>query len=339
MSYPRYDISSIKRLLPLIGVLAVSGLFFWYSLNRPHFIEVQSFLMDTIVNIKVEDRNGEAIANEAIKLMQDIQDKVDPNISTSELSRINISSGSGLVSVSKETLDMIKDAKEMARLSDGAFDISIGAVTREWGFIDGNYRLPDKKDIEKNLGLVDYKLIEIDDSKVGLARRGMYLDLGGIAKGYAVDYVYNFLESRNVKRAIIDAGGTIKTIGLPPDKRGWRIGIRDPRDPKRVIGVLYLSPGLAVSTSGDYERYFIKNGIRYHHILDPKTGYPVYQCRSVTIVSDSATKADALSTAIFVLGPSDGLKLAERLNVGAVIVDEKNNIIVSENLKGRFFSE
>ncbi|MGB9681754.1 MAG: FAD:protein FMN transferase [bacterium] len=295
--------------------------------------------MDTIISVRVEDRNGESIGSEALKLMQAIQEKIDLNLSTSELSRVNASSGIGLVSVSKETLDMIKESKEIARLSDGAFDISIGAVTKEWGFIDGNYRLPDKKDIERNLELVDYRLIKIDDSRVGLAKRGMCLDLGGIAKGYAVDCMYDFLKSRGVKRAIIDAGGTIKTIGPPLDKRGWKIGIRDPRDSKRVVGVLYLEPGLAVATSGDYERYFIKNGIRYHHILDPKTGYPVYKCRSVTIVSRSATEADALSTAIFVLGPQEGLRLAERLNVGVVIVDKNGDVIVSKNLKGRFFGE
>jgi thiamine biosynthesis lipoprotein len=295
--------------------------------------------MDTIINIKVEDKNGEILANEGIKLMQAIQEKVDCNSSTSEIYKINVSAGLKPIKVSKETLDLIKEAINIAKLSDGAFDISIGAITKEWGFIDGNYRLPEKKDIAKSLRLVDYNLIKINDDKVELSKSGMYLDLGGIAKGYAVDYVYNFLKSHNVKRAIIDAGGTIKTLGSPLDKRGWKIGVKDPEDSKKVIGALYLEPGLAVATSGDYERYFIKDGVKYHHILDPKTGYPVYHCKSVTVVSNSATLADALSTAIFVLGQEKGMKLAEKLGVGIIIVDGKDNIIVSKSLEGRFLNE
>jgi len=339
VSYTRYDISNIKRFAPLVGILVILILFFEYSSTRPHLVEVTSFLMDTVVNIKVEDKSGETLANEGIKLMQAIQEKSDCNLPTSEIYKVNASAGLSLVKISKETLDIIKEAINIAKLSDGAFDISIGAVTKEWGFTDGKYRLPKKKDIVKILRLVDYNLIKIRDNTVELSKRGMYLDLGGIAKGYAVDYVYDFLSSHNVKRAIIDAGGTIKTLGRPLDKRGWKIGVRDPKDSKGVIGILYLEPGLAVATSGDYERYFVKDGIKYHHILDPKTGYPVYHCRSVTVVSNRATMADALSTAIFVLGPRDGIKLAEKLNVGVVIVDEKDNIIVSKSLEGRFFNE
>lgn len=291
--------------------------------------------MDTLVSIEIKaPKGGESIANEGIKIFQDLQYKFDVNQDESEISKINNYSGLKSATVSGDTLNIIRKALEISKISDGAFDITIGAVTREWGFIDGRYRLPEDRKIKNLLNLVDYRGIFISDSEVKLKKRGMFIDLGAIAKGYAVDKVYEFLKTKGIKEAIINAGGTIKTIGS--NKKVWKIGIKDPTGKKEVIGILNLESGLAVATSGDYERYFIKDGVKYHHILDPRTGYPANLCRGVTVVSYSATEADALSTAIFVLGPESGLELAKRINAGTIIIDKNNNIIVSDNLKGKF---
>lgn len=290
--------------------------------------------MDTIISIEIKgSKNSASIVNEGMKIFQDLQYKFDLNSQSSDVSRINLSSGIGPVEVSNDTLEIVKRSIDFSKISNGAFDITIGAVTKIWGFTDGNYRLSDDKEIKKAVKLVDYKSIDISDSKVELKKKGMAIDLGAIAKGYGVDKVYDFLISKGIREAIIDAGGTIRTIG---DRKKWRIGIKDPSGKRDVIGILNLDSGLAVSTSGDYERYFIRDGKRYHHILDPKTGYPANYCRSVTVVSDSAAKSDALSTAIFVLGPESGLELAKKLSVGVVIIDKDDNIFISDNLKKSF---
>jgi len=323
-------------LVVIVGVLIVLVLFWRYSELSHSITKVTAFLMDTLVTIEIEDNvRLELVANEGIGIMQDLQNKFDVNASSSDIAKINASSGTSPVEVSGDTLELLKEAIRISRLTRGAFDITIGALTKEWGFTDGNYRVPSEKEIKDRLRLVDYNSIKIYDSKVELSKKGMFLDLGGIAKGYAVDKVYEFLKNKGVKRAIINAGGTIKTIEREP-KRVWKIGIKDPTGSKDIIGVLYLDSGWAVATSGDYERYFIKDGVRYHHLLDPKTGYPSRHCRSVTVVSKRAVEADALSTAIFVLGPREGLALAERLGLGVVIVDSEGNILVSDSLKERF---
>lgn len=335
MSRTCYASSCLKRYLLLIaGILVVFLLFYRYVTIRDYRFKVTSFLMDTIVSIEIRgSKDGEHIANEGMKIFQTLQYKFDPNLESSDVSKINLSSGMGAVEVSDDTLEIIKKAIDLSTISGGAFDITIGALTKIWGFTSGNYRLPDDGEIKKSIKLVDYKSINIFDSKIELRRKGMAIDLGAIAKGYAVDKVYDFLKSKGVREAIIDAGGEIRTIG---DRKKWRIGIKDPTNRREVIGILELDSGLAVATSGDYERYFIRNGKRYHHILDPHTGYPASYCRSVTVVSDSATKSDALSTAIFVLGAKKGLELAERLKIGVVIIDSDNNIFVSDNLKKNF---
>lgn len=307
-----------------------------YTVLFPKIAKVTAFLMDTLVSIEIEDTDkNDLIADEGIEIMQALQNKFDVNISSSDIAKINISAGVSPVESSEDVLELLKESIRISELTGGAFDITIGALTKEWGFTDGNYRVPNDREIKDKLKLVNYKNIKIYDSKVELVKKGMFLDLGGIAKGYAVDKVYEFLKNRGVKRAIINAGGTIRTVEKDP-KKVWRIGVKDPTGNKDILGVLYLNSSLAVATSGDYERYFVKDGIKYHHLLDPKTGYPSRLCKSVTVVSRNAVEADALSTAIFVLGPKEGLSLAEELGIGVVIVDSKGDVFVSDNLKDRF---
>jgi len=187
--------------------------------------------------------------------------------------------------------------------------------------------------------LVDYGLITMAEGRrIGLVRSGMAIDLGGVAKGYAVDRALAVLRERGITSGLVDAGGDIRVLGTKSADTPWRIGIQHPRDGNALIALVEIDSG-SVATSGDYERYFMKDGRRYHHILDPQTGWPCSACMSVTIVADLAIEADVLATAVFVLGPEEGMRLLDRLpGVGGIIfydVEGRTERVLSGWLKDR----
>ncbi|UCD84069.1 MAG: FAD:protein FMN transferase [Deltaproteobacteria bacterium] len=251
----------------------------------------------------------------------------------SELSRINQNSGKKAVKVSQEMLGVIIRSIHFSEISRGAFDISWAALAGLWDF-DRKKSIPPKEKINNALKLVDYRNIAVDrkNSTVFLQVEGMRIGLGGIAKGYAVDRAIQVLQQEGIQDAIVNAGGDLRVIG-EKDGQPWRVGIQDPREKDKLLGVLEITD-TSFASSGDYERYFIKDGVRYHHILNPKTGFPAQGCRSVTIICPSALEADALATAVFVLGPAAGLKLIEDLaGVETLIIDHEGKIIMSEGMK------
>lgn len=274
------------------------------------------FMMDTYVTIKAWPAKGvdpeKAIAR-ALEEMSKVDRLMSVTREGSDVWRINHEAGKGAVAVSDDTFIVVGKALEFARMSQGRFDITVGPLVKLWGFYDRNFAVPSEDRLRDALGKVDFHKVEIDPQAktVRLAEPGMALDLGGIAKGYAVDLGAKALREAGVKRAVIDAGGNLYTIGERPGGGPWRIGIRHPRATSETIGPrVALSDG-AVATSGDYERYFEEGGVRYHHILDPKTGYPGRKAISVTVVAKSAAAADALSTVLFLLGPDDGQRFLE----------------------------
>jgi thiamine biosynthesis lipoprotein len=201
--------------------------------------------------------------------------------------------------------------------------------------------VPDKDELARARALVDYRSVVLDRAgmTVFLLKEGMGLDLGAIAKGYATDRAAAVLRSRGVMSALIDAGGNVYALGRKPTglRRGeqWTIGVQHPRRPDEYLATIGLEDETAV-TSGDYQRYFEVNGVRYHHLLDPATGYPARGFVSVTIVSESSTEADAMSTSVFVLGPERGIEfLAKTPHLGAVLVNESGSVTVTDNLKSR----
>ncbi len=237
------------------------------------------------------------------------------------------------VKVSPELFEVVSKAVKVSRLSDGAFDITVGTLGRVWDFEKG--RVPERKELEALLPLVDYRKIELipGRSAIRLERKGMSLTLGGIAKGYIVDRAMEVLRSEGIGDALINAGGDIRVMGK--GKR-WRIGIQHPRKRNGLLGIIELSNG-AVATSGDYERFFIKDGVRYHHILDPRTGMPARGVESVTILAPEAWYADALATAVFVLGRQRGMRLIEGLKgVEGMVVDERGRVWMSPGFKKLF---
>jgi thiamine biosynthesis lipoprotein len=264
---------------------------------------------------------------------------------TSEVSRINALAGSGdVVLVSPETFEVLDRALWVARASGGAFDITIGAFKGLWKFDEDNDgSLPRRRDVLARLPLVDYRGLVLDPGRHGarLARRGQSITLGGIAKGLIVDRAVAKLRESGLTDFLVQAGGDMYAAGRHGD-RPWRVGIQDPRaggsqtrSADTSFALLELENG-AFNTSGDYERFVIQNAKRYHHIIDPHTGYPVTHTRSVTVLAPTSFLADTLDTAVFVLGPEKGMQLiASQPGVEAVIVDAQNRVHVSPGLEGR----
>ena len=256
----------------------------------------------------------------------------------SDVSRLNAAAGRQAVAVSPETLEVLAAAAEASASTGGKFDITFGALSDVWKFDhDQDNTVPDRKAIEARLPLVDYTAVQIDRAAgtAFITKPGARVHLGGIGKGYAVDRATSLLRERGLTDFLIQAGGDIYVSGLN-DGRPWQLGISDPRGTGgRAFATVELS-NATLSTSGDYERAFMKDGKRYHHLLDPDRGEPARGCRSVTIVAARAMLADALSTGVFILGPADGMALIEKLpGVEAVIVSAANEVLISSGLRGK----
>lgn len=257
----------------------------------------------------------------------------------SEVSRINAAAGKEPVAVSDETLAVIQESLRTSAISDGTFDITFETLHGLWKFDeDLDPHPPADKDIKARLPFLGASKVKVDAAKktVMLTHPKTRIGLGGIAKGYAVDRAAKVLEDAGLTSFFVQAGGDLFARGKKPDGADWQAGIRDPRGPEsKYFAKLSLSDH-AFSTAGDYERSYVVGGKRYHHILDPRTGYPATACRSVTIWAPTAFLADAIDDAVFILGPKKGLELVESVDgVGAVVVDAKNNLWVSKRLQGK----
>jgi thiamine biosynthesis lipoprotein len=257
----------------------------------------------------------------------------------SEISRINAAAGKAPVAVGEETFAVVKESVHASEISEGTFDITFETLHGLWKFDeDLDPRPPAEKDLKERLAFVGYKNIVLDDAKrsVMLAKDKTRIGLGGIAKGYAVDKAVKVLERAGLGSFFVQAGGDLFARGKKPDGKDWQAGIRDPRGPAQSFFAMLSLSDHAFSTAGDYERSYITNGKRYHHILDPRTGQPATACRSVTVWAPTALVADEIDDAVFILGPKKGLELVESLDgVGAVIVDAANNVWVSKRLEGK----
>ena len=256
----------------------------------------------------------------------------------SDVVAINKAAGVQPVKVSEETINILKEAEKVSQRTSGKFDVSFGALSGLWRFDhDQDNKIPDPKIVKERLSLIDYESIAIDDKArtVKLEKKGMRLHLGGIGKGYAVDRAVSILRNNGVKNFMMQAGGDLYVAGSR-GPRAWRVGVRDPRGlPTDYFAATEVTDA-TFSTSGDYERYFVKDGVRYHHIIDPDTGEPARKCRSVTVMAPHAITADTLSTAIFLVGPEEGLKIIEETpGAAAIIVDDKNKVHISRRLENK----
>jgi thiamine biosynthesis lipoprotein len=254
----------------------------------------------------------------------------------SELSHVNATAGRQPVQVSRETLELVVRSLDMALLTHGGFNIALGPAIDAWSVTD-RQRIPDDEELQRLRSLVDWTSIQLNKEArtIYLPREGMRIDVGGIGKGYAADRAVEEMKRAGAAGGSVALSGDIKTFGLLPDRKGFPVGIRHPRKEGALIAMIDLKDE-AISTAGDYERFFERDGVRYHHILDPQTLRPARTCQSVTVIAKEGTMADGLDTGIFVLGPEQGMALVERLpNVEAVIIDHEGTMTVSSGLRDR----
>ncbi len=294
------------------------------------------------INLWLDPGHSAAEAGEAMQAAFDEIARLETVMSewqpTSEVSRLNAAAGGEALVVSPELFRVLERSVEVSRISDGAFDISFHGVGQLWSFKPGA-RPPSPEDIAAKLPLVGWRAIELDPAtrKARLAKPGMMVGLGAIAKGYAVDQASELLRARGFVNHVVEGGGDTYVSGTKGGKP-WMVGIQDP-DRKGVIGAL-PSSDISVVTSGDYERFFEFEGKRYAHILDPRTGYPVEEsksCKSVTAVAPNATDADALTTAIAVMGPVEGMRFVERqADLEAILITRAGEVLISTGLLDRF---
>ncbi|MBF0608756.1 MAG: FAD:protein FMN transferase [Candidatus Magnetobacterium sp. LHC-1] len=338
---------AIYGMLLTVALLTVALYVFVGGAGKAEVYKESRIAMDTIITLTVVSesrRKADAAIEAGFKEVERLEGVLSMFLPQSEVSLINDNSAIKAVNVSEDTYGLIKKAIEIAALSGGAFDPTIGPVSRLWDF-QKSLR-PTDAQIRSNLPLVDYHDIVLDDASrsVMLRRRGMVLDLGAIAKGYTADRVVEVLKAYGMQAGIVAIAGDIKTFGDKPDGSGWHVGIRRARDGTNaseysgLAGVLTLR-GEAVSTSGDYERFFMEGGVRYHHLLEPSTGYPARDFQSVTVVNPQGWLTDSLTTAIFVMGRDKGMALAHKLNLKVYVVYSDATTYISDNLKDSFESK
>ena len=327
----------MRRLVCLIiifiGAVGLTGC----GAGRAPYASRNAFLLDTVVTIKIYDRNvPESAWEDAFGEIERLEALLSVHREESDTARINEAAGLSPVTVSPETLAVIQRGIYFSRMTGGVFDITAGPLIGLWAIKPPEGHVPTVEELDATLPLIGWEYIEVDEanSRVYLKRPGMKIDLGAVAKGYIADRVKEVLETAGVEHAIISLGGNIQLVG----DTAYHIGIQDPDQGSGIyLGRITLADGSAAS-SGDYERYFEENGVRHHHILDPVTGYPAHTgLRGVSVAAPQSVDADALSTAVFLLGPEDGMALIEDLpDIEAVLVTDDKTILLSSGLTDHF---
>jgi thiamine biosynthesis lipoprotein len=292
---------------------------------------IQGVYFDTINTISAWC--CECILQEAMDECAKYNALLSKTVPGSDVWRINHASGEA-VAVNEKTIEILKTAQEVSKASNGAFNIAVGAIMALWHFTDGTVILPDESKLTDAVTSSDYTQIRLDEGNMVTVAPGLQIDLGGIAKGYITDQIAKFLIERGIKNAILNFGGNIVTVGNKPDGSPWNIGLQNPLGKRgKDYWAVVKSNDNSVVTSGVYERGFELNGIWYHHILDPRTGWPVRNdLLTVAVCSKSSMLADALATAMFVLGTTGGMQLAEEFGVNAVFLEKGNKITYTKGL-------
>lgn len=302
---------------------------------------LETFFLSSILQIHILDQGvDQAKIEEKIhQRLQDIEEKMSLNSTTSEIARLNQAAGIKAVKLSQDSFQVIEESIQYSELSSGLFDVSVGGLVQLWDIGGEGQRLPSEQEIQEVLPLVDFKEMQLDKDQrtVYLKHKGMAVDLGAIAKGYAADVIVEILQKEGVQNAIVNLGGNVYVHGSKNGKP-FNVGIRDPKGSTNDYIGIYKAADQSIVTSGIYERYFVQDDRHYHHILSTKTGYPIDNgLVSVSIVTRRSLDADALSTSIFAMGISEGLKLIDSLeDTEAVLIDERNRVYLSQGAKEQF---
>ena len=299
----------------------------------------QVFAMDTYMSLKAYGKNAQKAVDDAkteIERLDKLWSAVDKD---SEIYQLNQKK---TMKVSDETLEPIKFAKKKSAQTGDAFDISIYPIVELWGFPTQKYKVPSEEEIQNLLKYVDSQKIKIDEkTNTVTLEKNMKIDLGGIAKGYTSQRIAKIYKKDGVKSGVISLGGNVQAIGKKTDGSRWKVGIQSPDDTESMIGG-YEAADEAVITSGAYERYFEKNGKRYHHIIDPATGKPSEKdLKSVTIISKNGTLSDTMSTTLFVMGKDKAISYWKKHNneFNMILVDKNDKIYISQGIKDHFSSD
>lgn len=298
------------------------------------------FMMGTSITISLYDHQSEELLDQAFTKIEELENQLSINRTHTLLDEINNNAGIHPTSVPLDMFEVLEKSLYYSKLTEGSFDITIGPLVKLWniGFPDAH--VPSTAEISAALPLVDYSLVSLDpvNQTVYLTHPDMLLDLGGIAKGYTADKIVDLLKSNGVNHAIIDLGGNIYTLGTKVDGSHWKVGVQDPFNPRGDIIGYILTSNQSIVTSGIYERYLEVNGIRYHHILNPSTGYPFdNEIAGITIVSNSSIDGDALSTSVFSKGIPKGLDFVDSLEgIEAIFISIDKEVYVTDGLKESF---
>lgn len=305
--------------------------------------EKQIFSMDTVMTLTAYGKNAETGLDSAVGVINSMDTMLDPENENSDVYAMNHAKGQPTV-VHGQVAEMLKTAASVYDRSGGALDLAVYPLVKAWGFVDGQYTVPSDETISALLGDIDFSQVKLTDfAETGdylvTVPDGMALTFGAVAKGCAAGYAVAALRAAGVTSAIVSLGGNVQTLGTKPDGSDWNVAVQDPNDTGSYVGILSVGE-TAVVTSGGYQRYFEEDGVRYHHILDPATGYPADSgLLSVTVVCTDGTTADALSTALFVLGEDKALDYWRTYGgFDLVLVTDDDRVVVTSGLYGSFQS-
>ncbi len=333
----RSSLSRGTALLPML-LLVLCCAFAW---SAPPLERTRYNLLGTACTVRFYAGGSPAALDAAFARIAEIEARMTVNRDDSEVMRINAAAGIKPVVVTPDVLEVIRQGLLYSSDGDGAYDITVDPLVKLWGIGSPHARIPAADEIRRAIALIDYRKVVVDRnaSTVFLAKPGMGLDLGSIAKGYAADEVARIVGARGVSSALIDLGGNVLTVGTKPDGSPWRIGIQNPGEARGTkVGYVEITSG-SVTTAGTYERFFEMAGKRYFHILDARTGYPAWNGLSaVAIVAPDSTTADGYDTLVFTLGLDRGRALVEstRGRIEAVFITDKRGIYITPGLRSRF---
>ncbi len=322
-----------KIIFVLLIIAALTMSVFVVIKNRTdsEYLTTEIYSMNTVIQINISGKDKKDATDAVTQEINFLNQKFDDFSPQSDVSKINDNAGKNAVEVDNVTIEIISKALECYKETDGAFNISVAPLSKLWGFKGNELRVPLESEIKQTINLVNINDLIIEGNKVMLRKTGEAIDLGGIAKGYTLDKIKEILPKYNLKSAIINMGGNILTYGIS-NKGNWLIGIKNPRG-DGIVGKITIKGSKFISTSGDYEKYFIENGKRYCHIIDPSTGLPSDKIVSVTVVSDKGYLGDAFSTAFFVLGKEKSFELANKSGVEIIGFDKNLNPFFTDGIK------
>ena len=293
--------------------------------------EATTFAMDTIMTFTVIHEDGDQLIIDAEQEIRRLENLLSITMENSDVSRLNAAAGRETVFVGEDTYTLLQTGKALGEKTGGMFDIAISPIVKAWGFTEAEHHVPTQAELDALLPLTDPSDVKLENSSAYLQKEGMAVDLGGIAKGYASDKVASLLKEKGVESAIFSLGGNVYGIGTKPNGEQWEVALANPLDANDYCGLISIE-NKAVVTSGGYQRFFEENGKKYHHIIDPATGCPAESgLLSVTIISESGTEADVLSTALYVMGLDKALEFwQEHGGFEAIFVTETGEVVATD---------